>query len=377
MIRIIFACILLCYVKTEAQTSVLTKADSLYALGNYNKAITLYKTQPPNAKTGSKIAAAYEALGHYDKALAYYKTSVQADSSKLLTRYKYAKLLAKTKKQTLAESEFKALISTDSLNPNYQYQLGLVYQQENDSLAMVAFKKAFKLDTTHQKAIFKIAKYHLVQRQPDSVAHYTNIGLSSYENNVELISLNAQNDYYKGDNHSAISGFEKLLELNEKTLFIYEKLGTCYANTYNYAKAIAYFEEALSIAPEKPGNVFNLGMVYAHLKQFKKAETYIKKAIALQDVPLGNEYLQLGLLYNRQKKYNKGIAAFETAIQEAPENERAIFFLLNTKAEVLTHIDDKIKLHESFLKKYPKSSSEAIVKYRLSKLKEEKFMQGK
>lgn len=50
--------------QVEAQTSALAIADSLYAIGDYEKAITIYKSQLPiKAKTYQKIAVAHQARG--------------------------------------------------------------------------------------------------------------------------------------------------------------------------------------------------------------------------------------------------------------------------------------------------------------------------
>jgi tetratricopeptide (TPR) repeat protein len=76
--RIIF---LLIFTKAGAQSSSLTVADSLYAIGNYTLAINEYaKVASPNAQL--QIARAYNAIGNYEKALAQYENIVQKTNSK-------------------------------------------------------------------------------------------------------------------------------------------------------------------------------------------------------------------------------------------------------------------------------------------------------
>ena len=79
--------ILLVVIKTEAQTSVLNIADSLYLNGNYTKAIEAYKEYDNPKQVSDKIAKAYLALGNYDEALNNYKISIEANPESLLLKY--------------------------------------------------------------------------------------------------------------------------------------------------------------------------------------------------------------------------------------------------------------------------------------------------
>lgn len=140
LIVIIFS--LLCF-KTEAQTSVLNIADSLYLHGNYSEAIKAYKSYNKLDEVAYKLAKSYQAIGNYDEALMYLNSSILVFPHDALVKYDYAKLLSKTKNYQTAASVFKQLIATDSLHPNYHYELGLVYEQLRDSLARNEFKTSF------------------------------------------------------------------------------------------------------------------------------------------------------------------------------------------------------------------------------------------
>jgi len=214
--------------KAEAQTSALQLADSLYLHGNYSKAIEAYKSHSNQDEVYQSIAKAYIALGNYDEALLNYENCLKANPKDALTLFDYGKLLARVKKYKEALEVFYQLINIDYKNPNYHYESGLVLQQLGDSTDQNRFRNAYDLDNTHQKAIFQIAKFHLIKRQYSMVDKYVDIGLKSYENNKELISLKAQNFYWKEDYENAAKWFEKLLELKEYSHFIHEKLSLCY-----------------------------------------------------------------------------------------------------------------------------------------------------
>jgi len=159
----LFLFICLSIVKTGAQSSVLSVADSLYSMGNYSKAIETYKTHPIKEEVLESIAKAYEALGNFDEAILYYDSALDYDQENSLLKYDYAKLLARTKQYKKAGSFFTELINSDDQNPNFYYELGLVHEKQVDTLGLAqkSFKTAFELDNAHQKAIYKLAKYNL------------------------------------------------------------------------------------------------------------------------------------------------------------------------------------------------------------------------
>ena len=224
MRKILIAIILLTVFKTEAQPSVLSVADSLYAYGNYTKAIQIYKTHNNPSEVYDKIAKAYLAIGNDGEALLNYDLSLKANPDNALIKYDYAKLLSRHQKLEEASVLLKELLNIDTKNPNYHYELGLVFELQSDTLAINSFKNAFDLDSTHQKAIYKIAEDYLVNRKHNLSLKYIDTGLRAYENNIELINLKALNYYWDEKYVESAKWFEKEIELGQSSQFIHEKL---------------------------------------------------------------------------------------------------------------------------------------------------------
>ncbi|MEW4923839.1 tetratricopeptide repeat protein [Algibacter sp. 2305UL17-15] len=373
MIRTVLVCLVM-LVKAEAQTSVLTIADSLYLNGNYSKAIEHYKSYDNQSEVFDKIAKAYIAIGNYDAALKSYEASIKTNPNNSLIKYEYGKLLSKTKNYENASHIFKNLIEVDNLNPNYHYELGLVLEKLKDSMAQNKFYNAFKLDSTHQKAIYSLAKNHLIKGENKLADKYIDIGLSSYENNKELISLKAQNYFVRNLFDDAIVWFEKLIGLNESSQFIHEKLSLSYTKILEYEKAIFHAEKALKFDPENAKNLYILGQLYERIQDLAKAEEYISMSLKLQDYPLDDEYMNLGMILNKQEKHKEAIEAYNKAVKENPSSERAHFYVVFTKDQYYKDIETRIKLYEAFKKKFPKSDFLRMVDFRISALKKEKFI---
>lgn len=360
--------------KSQAQTSVLNKADSLYARGNYTKAIEAYKTHQPLDAVYGQLAKAYMAIGNYDEAMRHYELAVKVQPQNDLLNFEYAKLLSRFKKTDEALTIFKDLSKKDETNPNYHYEIGLLLEQKSDTTAHHQFLKAYELDATHQKAIFRIARHFLVKNQNDISLKYIDKGLETYANNVELINLKALNYYYKEDYITAAKWFEKLISLGESSQFIHEKLSFCYAQDSEYQKAIAQGELAIKFDPKNSTNLYIQGQLYERLQDFPNAEKYITMALELIDQPLDAEYTSLALIYNKQKKYKESIEVLQKALKENASNFSAQFYLVTAKEKYYADYDSKIKVYEVFIEKYPKSPYVSFAEMRLKQLKEEQFM---
>ena len=360
--------------RTEAQTSVLNLADSLYATGNYSKAIEHYKSYKTPSEVYNKMAKSYVAIGNYDEALKNYEAHISANPTDALTTFEYAILLSQTKKNKEASMVFKDLVTMDSKNPNYHYQLGLALEKMNDSTAIESYRSTFQLDSTHQKAIYKIAKDFLQKGKNQLAEDYADIGLKTYENNLELISLKAQNYYLKENYKNAAMWFEKLIALGESSEFVHEKLSLCYDHLYEFEKAIEQRQLALNYNPSDAVAIYVIGTYYFELSDFVNAEKYIKDALKLMDSPMDAEYAQLAVVLNSQKKHDEAIAALKKAIKENPENIGVEFMLVLTKDRYYADIDSKIEAYEDFKRRFPSDNYTEYIDARISKLKNEKFI---
>lgn len=350
-------------------------ADSLYQRGNYTKAIKAFQALPDQSDVYDLIAKSYLAIGNYDLALKNYKSAILEQPKNELLLYDYARLLSKTKNFKASVEVFDELMNFDYRNPKYHYEMGLAQDRLKDSTAINRFIAAFQLDRTHQKAIYQIAKHYLKRGKFSLVDHYTDIGFNTYQNNVELISLRAQSDFSREYYTKAQKWFERLIELGESSEFIHEKLGICYAQNYEFKRAIEQKKKLLEFDPYNTNAMITISNYYQQLKDFVNAEKFMMQVIALRDLPLDYEFEQLGITLNRQNKFKAAIDAFKRAIDENPNNISAAFYLVSTKDKFYADIDTKIKLYQDFMQQFPKSSYSQLAKYRLKQLKEEKFLQ--
>jgi len=336
---------LLVFVKAEAQTSAFTTADSLFALGNYNKAINLYKQQQPETAYGlSKIGQAYNQLSAHHKAIPFFEKSIQKDSTLLITQYELARLYTKTRAFTKADSLFKKLIVKDNTNPNFHYQLGRVQMINKNGNYIASFKKAVAVDAYHLKSIKQLCKQFLKQKKWGLFDQYLNLGLQEYPENETLINYKAQGYFNRKQYEKAIPFFLKLYESSPKNKFVLFRLGLANHGLKNYTKALSFYELALKEDSKNGDYHLQMGKLYYDTNDMKNAAFQTMLATYYNKVALDKEWFQMGLIHKNKKDYKKAIGSFKKALKEQKKNYNAQFELAVCTDNY--YKDDNVKLKQ-------------------------------
>ena len=312
--------------KAEAQTSALAVSDSLYAVGEYAEAIgKLQEIAPKTDKVYLKLAKNYAANRQPEIALDNYKKVLDENPDRVLTAVDYGELLVKTGKLKAADSVFKELTEKYPENANFKFQQGLIREKLKDSTAMGYFMHTMILDTTHQGALYKIAKDKLRNRQYTMAEHYSKQGLRANANNPSLLSILAQTYSSLKLYREAIPPYKKLIQIGQDSEFIYTKIGFAYYQDGDYLKAIEMYNEALNFEDKNSATHYTLGKLYALTGDLDKSETHLLMSILIKKQPVDAEYLSLGLTYKMQEKHKDALDYFNKALEENPDNERAMY----------------------------------------------------
>lgn len=366
--------ILLLFVsKVEAQTSALAVSDSLYAVGEYDKAIKeLKKISPKTEKIHLKLAKNYAANRETEAAIFQYKKVLENSPNRVLTAVSYGRILAEAGQLKKADSVFSALAKQYPKNARFQYQLGLIKEKQKDSTAIHHFMFTITLDKGHQGALYKVAKNKLKNRQYTMAEHFSKMGLEVNPKNPSLLSILAQTYSSLKLYKEAIPHYEKLIELGQESAFIYTKLGFAYYRESNYKGAIKMYKNALKIENHNSDTHYTLGKLYALTGDLDKSETHFLMAILMKNQPVDAEFLSLALTYKMQEKDKEALEYFNKALAENPENERALYE--RAVAADNYYKDDKaaISYYQDYLNKYENIGNAGMLsraKNRISDLK--------
>jgi tetratricopeptide (TPR) repeat protein len=377
--RFFFLLFLLAATKAGAQTSALAIADSLYAVGSYSEAIKqLEKSEENSQAVWLRMAKAYEAKGQYPEALKYYRQVLQKDPKRILTAVDYAQALKQAGQLNQADSIFEALSLKFPKNANFQFQRGLIKEQQQDSTAIGYFMNTMKLDESHRFANYKVAKNLLSERKFGQAQWVSLKALDFHPNDAPLISILAQAYYHQDIYSQAVILFEKLISLGEASKFVHEKLGYSYFQLQELEKAIENYNAALGYNEQDADLHYKLGQLYARSGEYKNSEGHLLTAILLKDRPLDNEYFSLGLTYKLLEQPKKALKYFNRAVEEDPENELAWYERAIAADNYFKDLVTRQQYYREYLERFKRSGNDNLVllaKRRLSDLIKEKHLE--
>ncbi|MHA6278683.1 tetratricopeptide repeat protein [Salinimicrobium sp. CAU 1759] len=367
-------------IKAEAQTSALAVADSLYSVGNYSEAIKeLERSDQKSEAVLLKLAQAQKANGNISAALASYKAVMESNPEKLLTAVEYAKLLSSTGNLQEADSIFTNLVKKHPMNAGFHYQLGLIREKRKDSTAMSHYNITILLQKTHQQALIKVATRALAGGKLIRAERLSKQGLETNPNGIALLSILAQSYYYQKEYEQAIEQFEKLVALGAGSEFVHIKTGTAYFHLKNYEEAIAHFNSALNYEDKNPETHYSLGKLYALQGEYENSEGHLLQALLLKDVPVDEELTSIGLTYKLQEKPEKALVYFQRAVEENPDNERAMYERAIAADSYYEDLQTRLKYYQEYLERFEEYGSRNLVllaKRRAKDLREEIHMKS-
>lgn len=373
MNRLFIVILLMLIAKVEAQSSALTLADSLYSIGNYSNAINEY-SKVGGLSAALQIARSYNAVGNYEKAITQYQYVVEEDVENQLAQFELGKLLLKVNRFEDAKSVFTNLSNLNTTNPEFLFYLGEVNRHLNATDASLKqYKKAIKLDSTHLRSLFQLAKHYTIKQERDNALTYILKGLRYYENDVSLINLHALvlfNDYQY---ENAIPWFEKVLELGENKDYVYEKLAFSYNRNWEFSKAKKAYHILIKRDDTNSQTYFDLASVYQKESKLDSAKIYINKAMEVQKPIFANGYNRLAEIAREQKDIKSAFELYEKAHHEDRANVRIYYNLVTTYDQFGADLQKKLAYYQIFLKRYPNEHPYyyEMVRKRISELKSE------
>lgn len=346
--------IILCFVWTcflcKAQTPI---ADSLYAVGDYAKAISAYQGESSiSAKSYYKIGAAYQSTGNIHRALQNFKQALEQDSTLVLAALHYGKLLRHTHQNNKADSLFSNLVIRYPGNPNFHYQLGLVLKQKEDSTSIEQFQKTLQLDPNHQKALYRCAVYNFRQREFDNVEVLCGQALKTFPENKNIQHLLMKNAYAVKDYETTTKRGEKLIDKGYAGKGDYKKLGYAYYQLQELDKAILAFKTLMELDKTNLEVYYNLGLLYNLKGNYKEAKKYIALSISYKKQGLGEQYQTLAMSYKGLRKYRKAMRFFKLALKENPDLYRAQYELAVCADNYYADLSVPLNYYKSVVNKF-------------------------
>ncbi|MDT7044228.1 tetratricopeptide repeat protein [Candidatus Nitronereus thalassa] len=221
---------------------------------------------------------------------------------------------------------------------------------------------------------------------------------NAYQQAIELepklmhLQLEVGDFYLQRSNQpqKAIEAYESALELDVSHAGAHFGLGSALANTGKIEQAIQKFQEAGQLAPDNPLPFFALGRIHLMRKQFEDAHTaftqsiyaqpkFVQAYIARGDVSIIQErdthaledyeaarnispnipalHVKLGLLHERNKRFDQAVDSFRTAISLDPRQAIALNNLAWISVQHNTRLDEAVAWAKQAVALAPKVSA--------------------
>jgi tetratricopeptide (TPR) repeat protein len=119
------------------------------------------------------------------------------------------------------------------------------------------------------------------------------------------------------------------------------KIGNAHASLSQLDEALAAYQTALKIRPDKPAALTNVGVVYYQQGRFADAVQQLQKALEIEPQDAETQYM-LGATYMQQQKLDEAEKSFNAAIELKPDLAEAYTGLGNVQL-ARKNVDEAIK----------------------------------
>ncbi len=166
-----------------------------------------------------------------------------------------------------------------------------------------------------------------IQKEPKNAQYWNALGLA----------LSAMGEY-----QDAIDALNKALELNPQLTDIHNTLGAIYTELGKYDEALKEYREVLNdkTYPTPHFVYFNIGLLKEKQKKYDEAIAAFEQAISLKD-DFYRVYIPLAQLYYKKGRYADCLNAVKKAEKQFPNNEALL--LLEAKANYMLNNFDEAK----------------------------------
>lgn len=373
MIKGIILFIIIIFFKAEAQSvstlDVSKKADSLFEIGEYHKAIPYFL----ETNRFREVAKSYEAVGNTSEAKRYYERSLSETANNPIAEFEYAQLLFRMSQYQKADSILKNLQSRFPNNPNFVYERGLIREDQNDSTALNFFLQTHKMDSENSNASYKIARNYIENRKFAKSIPFIEEGLALDKNSLRFLTLRALKEYYANEFHDAIATYNLLISRGESYVSLHENLADAYFKTFQTEKALGQYAILFQkYNDQNPKWHLDVAVIYRTNRDFDMAERHFNIAIALLETPLSNVYFELSKMYGRKKDYINEMEALQKALVNNPDNEMALYYLAVTADNYFKDKTTVLGYYEKYIKQFGETGRmRNLAKQRLSDLRRE------
>lgn len=195
------------------------------------------------------------------------------------------------------------LLNSDNFDDDLQFLLNILNNFAINQLQKNNLIQALKI----YGKIHELLSQQIITK-PDWGLYYYHFGLT-------LENLN--------DKNTAITAYEKAIEINKYLIDAYNNLGNIYSSLNQWEKAEFTYQEAIKINPQHSGSYFNLLLTLKNMGKFKEAIELVTKTAQLFPDDFTwqlQKYLFLPIIYHTEKEITYYRQRFTQGLNELINN---------------------------------------------------------
>jgi tetratricopeptide (TPR) repeat protein len=128
--------------------------------------------------------------------------------------------------------------------------------------------------------------------------------------------------HHKGDYDKAIASYNQALTINPNHADAYNNRGLAWAKKGAFDKALADFSQSLAVNPKEAIAYYNRGEVWEDKGDYRKAIADYTQSLAI-DPQYAHAYIDRGVAWAKTGEYGKAIADYNQALAIDPKDAKA------------------------------------------------------
>ena len=298
--------------------------------GNAQKFLEqVLKLSPTNVEAHALLAKVYADQRDYAAATTAYKKLIELDPNRGSAYFEQGVILARTQKYDEALASLNRARELDFNSPEVFFQTGGVYEGKKD----------------YARAAEEYAKY-LLTLPADPVPAQVRLGMCAMETGhydraaaAFQEALKGQPRDYQTNYNLAIAyqkakQYEKAEEVLKRLIQFYPEDAVSYYSTilrmYDEAgmndKAIDAARKVMELDPKNHIAIYNLGVMYQKLKRYDEAIATFQQSLTIKP-DFENAWYSIGRCTSDQKKYRESIEAFKKFCEIVPDSAEGWLFV--------------------------------------------------
>ncbi len=277
---------------------------------------------PTNVEAHALLAKVYADQRDYSSALSAYRKLIELDPNRNSAYFELGVVLARTQKYDEALASLNRARELNFNSPEVFFQTGMIHEAKKD----------------FAQAVDEYSKY-LLTLPSDPVQAQMRLGVCAmevgqYDRAAVAFqeALKAQPRDYQTNYNLAIAfqkakQYDKAEEVLKRLIQYYPEDAVSYYSTilrmYDEAgmndRAIDAARKVMELDPKNHVAVYNLGVMYQKLKRYDEAIATFQQSLTIK-ADFENAWFNIGRCYSDQKKYRESIEAFRRFCEIMPES---------------------------------------------------------